>query len=154
MAIIKQRVSDEEWACSVKPLFEEINKLIVKFDEAVSSASISHQWIAEKEIFYELPIISMRLNNLPKPTSAVARKANRNLQLAVRGCYLGVKERDKLLNRLSGRLGRRMRRGGIATKLAMERFEYRREIIEEFLISAKADLKEASDFFLNFRNNS
>jgi hypothetical protein len=147
MAIIKQTVSDEEWTRRAKPLFEETNNLIMKFDEAVSGASISHQWIAEKEVFYELPVISRRLDNLPKPTSPAAREAYRNLQLAVRGCYLGVKERDKLLNRLSGRLGRRMRRGGLATKLAMERFEYKREIIEEFLISAKSDIKEASHYF-------
>jgi len=146
MGFLSRSIPDQDWAKLAKPIFELAKDSAAAFSEAIRQEDVPRQAEAIGTIVLRFPSLAESLQRSPRPTSAEARQANKNLQLGLKDYVDAAKQANKLMVDLHNGLLARSTAGGIEGRAAAGRIHFQWTLYQEFAQTAERHLENARAF--------
>jgi hypothetical protein len=146
MGFLSRSIPDQEWVKSARPIFELVKDSAAAFSEASRQEGVPHQSEAVGTVMLRFPSLLASLRRSPTPTSSEARKAKKDLQLALKDYLDAAKQANKLMVDLRDGLLERLTAGGMVGRAATGRITFQQTLYHEIAKKAERRLENARAF--------
>ena len=100
-----------------------------------------------KDVLQRFPALRDKVRGLPNPTSTSARRARKNLELALKEYVDGARRGAKLSREVAGLLGESRTWGELSGRAAAGELDFKKTTFEEGVKKAEARMEEVATFF-------
>ncbi|TMB64442.1 MAG: hypothetical protein E6J43_13490 [Chloroflexi bacterium] len=146
MGFLSRSIPDDEWTNSARTILDGAIEPATALSDAIRREDMERQADAILEITRRFPSLKDSLRGIGSPTSAEARRAKKNLELALQDYVDGASQGHKLLIDLREGLGGRITSGGFAGRAATSRFVFQESFYKDIVKKAEGRLETARTF--------
>ncbi len=146
MGFLSRSIPDQEWVTLAKPIFDLAIGSAAGLSEAIRQDDGRGQVEVVERVVLRFPSLAESLRGSPPPTSAEARRANKNLQLGLKDYIDGAKQFNKLSVDLAHGLSARSKAGGTVGRVALHQIVSGLKLYQGSMKRAEGRLQNARAF--------
>ena len=147
MGLFRKSAPDQDWLRDAEPLYDAARAWAAALSASVRRESLEDQVQSVKDVLQRFPVLRDRVRGLPNPTSTNARRARKNLELALNEYVEGARRGAELLRELAGLLGERLTSRELSDRAAAGELDFKKMMFEETVKKAEARMEEVATFF-------